>query len=340
MLGKRFFATKKFPLPVSLADDADWQAQIDAVIRSTQLMLQGGGTLAIRVGRVADASDHVADNIITAMRDAVAHIGGWDNVRALFIKTSISASVPVYQAPPLDREVELKLREKLLSESVTVQTYGPVAEKARKAKLAEFEAKLANDPRAAKKREFAFLFEQGIEVGDELLSDSTEDAEVHADKKARSDAGDAADADADAADKASPEGKFDDDDDDDDEDDENSGVLQAIEQRKNAQQKKLLAEHEQKRKRRAVAPGDDDEDDGVAQESVAALQLKAKQLALEKAKGAPAKATVSQAPAKASAAAPILAPAKATAAVAATTSSTVSSKSTKKESKKRNTRGE
>jgi hypothetical protein len=278
MLGKRFFATKKFPLSISLADSADWQAQIDAVIRSSQLSLQGGGTLAIRVGHIVDPVEHIADNIITAMRDAASHVGGWENVRALFVKTSLSASVPVFQAAPIAREDEVKLRDKLLATSESVQTFGPVAEKARKQKLADFEAKLATDPRAAQKREFAFLFEQGIEVDDDLLSDSTEDLEK-ATKKPRSDS-----AEKDDAPVAAENGDGNDDDDDDD--DENSAVMQAGVQRKNAQQKKLLAEQEAKRKRRAIGPADDDSDSdkAVDGESAAALQLKAKQIAIEKAK--------------------------------------------------------
>jgi len=280
MLGKRFFATKKFPLSISLADSADWQAQIDAVIRSSQLSLQGGGTLAIRVGHIVDRAEHIADNIITAMRDAASHVGGWENVRALFVKTSLSASVPVFQAAPIAREDEVKLRDKLLATSESVQTFGPVAEKARKQKLADFEAKLATDPRAAQKREFAFLFEQGIEVDDDLLSDSTEDLEK-ATKKPRSDS-----AEKDDAPVAADNGDGNDDGDDDDDDDENSAVMQAGVQRKNAQQKKLLAEQEAKRKRRAIGPADDDSDSdkAVDGESAAALQLKAKQIAIEKAK--------------------------------------------------------
>ncbi len=310
MLGKRFFATKKFPLSISLADSADWQAQIDAVIRSSQLSLQGGGTLAIRVGHIVDPAEHIADNIITAMRDAASHVGGWENVRALFVKTSLSASVPVFQAAPIEREAEVKLRDKLLATSTSVQTFGPVAEKARKQKLADFEAKLATDPRAAQKREFAFLFEQGIEVDDDLLSDSTEEDLEKATKKPRSD----------AAEKDDAPVAADDDDDDDDDDDENSAAMQAGVQRKNAQQKKLLAEQEAKRKRRAIGPADDDSDSdkAVDGESAAALQLKAKQIAIEKAKAKAA--TV-----KATGATPA-ATAKATTATTTTTTTTPAAK--------------
>ncbi len=290
MLGKRFFVTKKFPLVISLADTADWQAQVDSAVRSTPLTLQGGGTLALRVGRVADDPERVADNIATAMAAAVAHIGGWINVRNLFVKTALSASLPVYKSPPLERERELQLRETLLANSHSVRNHGPLAKQARKTKLAEFEAKLATDPRADKKREFAFLFEHGIEVDDDLFSDSTEDGAA---EPAATDAANNNDDNDDSGDE---------DDDDDDDDDENSDRMLAIEQKSAARQKKLLSQHEAKRQRRALGQ-DEDDDAAAAQESVAALKLKAQQLAAGKkpatAAAVPAAATPASADKKA-----------------------------------------
>jgi ribosome biogenesis protein UTP30 len=176
LLGQRFFATKKFPLFISLEDGADWQAEIDGALRCVSLTLAGGGTLNVKVGRVGDKHANVAANIVAGMDSIVTHIGGWPNVRSLFIKTPLSMAVPIFTAAPLARDAELELRKQLLAASADVQTHGPDAVKARKQAKADFEARLATDPRGEKKREYSFLTtEYGIEIEDDLLSDSTED---------------------------------------------------------------------------------------------------------------------------------------------------------------------
>lgn len=302
LLGQRFFVTKKFPLFISLDDGADWQAEIDRALRCSSLTLAGGGTLNVKVGRVSDKHASVADNILAAMDIVVTHIGGWDNVRSLFVKTPLSMSVPIFTAGPLARDTEIALRQKFLDASADVQTHGPAAKKARKQAIADFEAKLAADPRGEKKREYSFLTtEYGIEIEDDLLSDSTGDDENGAavvDNKQ-------------PIKKAKKANDNDDDDDDVDEDDDDDDDNKA--------NGTSLVQHEAKRLRRlrGTASKNEDDNDDEATEA-AALALKAKQMAL--AKGGAKQAVAAAKPSKsAKPAKPATKPAKETVAAAAAT---------------------
>jgi hypothetical protein len=127
----------RLPLPLDLPDSSDWNESIGKLRSSTHLVLSGGSLMYVsamfkscaqaslsnlKVGRVSQSAKTITSNVVAAANAAAAHVGGWNNVRALFVKTPMSVSVPIYTAAPLSAAVARELRQQLV----------PAADKTRK----------------------------------------------------------------------------------------------------------------------------------------------------------------------------------------------------------------
>merc|ERR1711939_79884 len=106
-LGRQFLNAKKLPFPVALSR-AELKAELERAISSTYLHIPSGTSLAVKFGSTS-APEHteqqLVENLVACICQAVARMpnGGWDNVQSLHVKTSSSASLPVYTAPLVDR---------------------------------------------------------------------------------------------------------------------------------------------------------------------------------------------------------------------------------------------
>lgn len=100
LIGKSFFKRKKQPIPVDMKA-ADFSKQVQAALESTYMTPPQGTCISIRVARSSMAAAEVADNAVAALRGVVQHIPKkWANVQAVYLKSSESVSLPVYQVLP------------------------------------------------------------------------------------------------------------------------------------------------------------------------------------------------------------------------------------------------
>ncbi|KAJ4797704.1 60S ribosomal protein L10a [Rhynchospora pubera] len=106
LLGKHFFQKKKNPLPVNFSR-VGWKDQIKRILHSTFFYLRSGTCSAIRVGRLSMEVDHIVDNVMAVVDEAVQKIPKkWGNVRSLHLKAVDSVALPIYQTVP---EIGLKI---------------------------------------------------------------------------------------------------------------------------------------------------------------------------------------------------------------------------------------
>lgn len=99
LLGKKWIEEKKRqPTPVRLTRD-DLAAELKTALGSTNLLLNRGTCMTIKVGThdVHDSSQLI-DNILAVVPYLAVRLpkGGWENVQALHIKSSTSLSLPIW----------------------------------------------------------------------------------------------------------------------------------------------------------------------------------------------------------------------------------------------------
>jgi len=60
-----------------------------------------GTCISVRVARTSMTAKDITDNVMAVLRQAMQHIPKkWANVQAVYLKTSESVSLPVYQVLP------------------------------------------------------------------------------------------------------------------------------------------------------------------------------------------------------------------------------------------------
>jgi ribosome biogenesis protein UTP30 len=96
LLGKIFFTAKKQPIPVSLTRK-DLKGELERAISATYMHQNRGTCTSVKFGTLSQSPDQVLANRKTALPAVIAVVqGGWDNVQSLGIKTSKSASLPIW----------------------------------------------------------------------------------------------------------------------------------------------------------------------------------------------------------------------------------------------------
>ncbi|KAI0265548.1 ribosomal protein L1p/L10e family-domain-containing protein [Gloeopeniophorella convolvens] len=96
LLGKIFFTAKKQPIPVCLTRK-DLKGELERAISSTYMHQNRGSCTSVKFGVLSQTPAQVLANLETALPAIVKAIrGGWDNVQSLSIKTTKSASLPIW----------------------------------------------------------------------------------------------------------------------------------------------------------------------------------------------------------------------------------------------------
>jgi ribosome biogenesis protein UTP30 len=102
LLGKTFFKKKKTPVPVELrGSTAKWKQNIQDAITSTYAHLSGGSCFTIRIAKPNEHSQkQVLENLVSTVErlSELENIGKWKNIQSLFLKTTSSVSLPIYQS--------------------------------------------------------------------------------------------------------------------------------------------------------------------------------------------------------------------------------------------------
>lgn len=99
LLGKKFFSSKKLPVPVSLKKDGiALEEELNSAINSTYLHQTGGNCLGIRVGMASQSPSHLAENVRSILRSLSSKLpGGIENIKTLHLKTPNSRSIPIFE---------------------------------------------------------------------------------------------------------------------------------------------------------------------------------------------------------------------------------------------------
>lgn len=96
-LGKIFMDKRKLPIPVRL-DVNNLKDTIDFALRKTSTNLHPhGDNFIVQIGHSEMTEDQIYENFDTACINLSKQMpGGWDNIRAVNLKTPKSLSIPVY----------------------------------------------------------------------------------------------------------------------------------------------------------------------------------------------------------------------------------------------------
>ncbi|EDV27752.1 uncharacterized protein TRIADDRAFT_53766 [Trichoplax adhaerens] len=101
-LGKKFFEKKKYPIPVSVTKK-NLTSQINGIRNSTYFSLGKGKCNAIPVAMTNLDSEKITENIIATVNSIAAKIPrGWKNIQALYIKTTATVALPIYNSIPYE----------------------------------------------------------------------------------------------------------------------------------------------------------------------------------------------------------------------------------------------
>ena len=102
LLGKTFFKKKKQPVPVELrGSNAKWKQNIEDALGSTYAHLSGGSCFTLRIAKPNEHNQkQVLENLMTVVNrlSELEAIGKWKNVQSLFLKTTTSVSLPIFQS--------------------------------------------------------------------------------------------------------------------------------------------------------------------------------------------------------------------------------------------------
>ncbi|XP_010553827.1 PREDICTED: putative ribosome biogenesis protein C8F11.04 [Tarenaya hassleriana] len=105
LLGKKFFKSKKIPVPVDLKHK-NWKEQMEKACGSAMFFMRTGTCSVVKVGKLSMESDEIADNVMATV-NGVAEIvpSKWKSIRSIHLKLSESLALPMYQSVP-----DLKLK--------------------------------------------------------------------------------------------------------------------------------------------------------------------------------------------------------------------------------------
>ncbi|ESQ44215.1 hypothetical protein EUTSA_v10006007mg [Eutrema salsugineum] len=105
LIGKKFFARKKIPVPVDLKHK-NWKEQMEKACGSAMFFMRTGTCSVIKVGKLSMESEEIAENVMETLNGVVEFLPNkWKYVRSLHLKLSESVALPIYQSVP-----DLKLK--------------------------------------------------------------------------------------------------------------------------------------------------------------------------------------------------------------------------------------
>lgn len=103
VLGKAFFNKKKQPIPINLQKSDKLDIQLKQILNSTFLHLSKGVSLTVKIGHSSrlGVKENI-ENIMESIEDIIKKIPKkWDNIQSLYLKTSESVALPIYNSLPL-----------------------------------------------------------------------------------------------------------------------------------------------------------------------------------------------------------------------------------------------
>lgn len=100
ILGSTFSSRNDYPVQINFTNPAQLPGLVKKVIGSTYFHM-GGKNVSIRLGHTAMKPSDVAENILEGVPFAIEKLqNGWNDVQSIHLKTSDSASLPIYSKVP------------------------------------------------------------------------------------------------------------------------------------------------------------------------------------------------------------------------------------------------
>ena len=100
-LGKEFFKTKKFPIPIRLTRKEALPYSIQKALGATFMTVPKGTCITIVVGKTDMPIEHLVENVLAVASTAPENVPRkWVNVRSMMIKTPDSTALPFYNKTP------------------------------------------------------------------------------------------------------------------------------------------------------------------------------------------------------------------------------------------------
>jgi ribosome biogenesis protein UTP30 len=101
LIGKSFFKKRKTPIPVDITA-ANFPEQVKrAVEQSTFMAPPAGSCVTVRAARCGMGAAAATENVLAVIAAAAGRVPKkWANVQAVYVKTSESVALPVYQVLP------------------------------------------------------------------------------------------------------------------------------------------------------------------------------------------------------------------------------------------------
>ncbi|KAJ3193238.1 hypothetical protein HK101_005174 [Irineochytrium annulatum] len=102
VLGKAFFKSKKFPVPVNL-QAKDLEAELSTARSSAYMYHNLGTCVSVKIATMDHSVDEIVDNAMASIEKIVKHLpGNWDNIRSVNLKSDTSPALPLLNAIPDD----------------------------------------------------------------------------------------------------------------------------------------------------------------------------------------------------------------------------------------------
>lgn len=115
LLGAKFYDSKRQPPAVQI--DKGFKKNLTKARDSTYLHISKGPLVNVKVGHSDFTKAQLVENIVAAISNIVDRIPRkWKNVQSIFIKTTNSASLPVYTALPVATDFVKDVEEKKAEE--------------------------------------------------------------------------------------------------------------------------------------------------------------------------------------------------------------------------------
>ncbi|KAL0065989.1 proteasome-interacting protein cic1 [Marasmius tenuissimus] len=107
LLGNKWFAAKKQPIPVCMTRK-DLKAELVRAINSTYMNQNKGTSISIKIGTLSQKPSQILANLKSAIPAVASHIkggeAGWENIQSLGIKTNSSVYLPIWSCALDDAE--------------------------------------------------------------------------------------------------------------------------------------------------------------------------------------------------------------------------------------------
>ncbi|XP_017302837.1 ribosomal L1 domain-containing protein CG13096 [Diaphorina citri] len=126
LIGKKFYESRKTPIPVSLEKEDKIKLEIERALRKSQIVFKSTccTNSVCKIGHTDMTPKEVAENLeaFSKAMDTCKYPGGWKNIKKVHIKTPTSVAFPVYYSFVTPNEIEnAELKQTLPKHAVAVK---------------------------------------------------------------------------------------------------------------------------------------------------------------------------------------------------------------------------